>query len=206
MFKLVATIFMCLYVSSSGAVEKVNFTLIYETRCPYSVEFIFDQLYPGYQKIGEYLNVTLLPYARENEADGGITCQHGDNECYISRAQVCSLKDSAITQELQVEFLHCSEQGVYDSRNVTDADIQQCLTSVLPNISWDTVKTCIEGEESTNLLKDIYDIAVAYGRTYVPYLIFNEQHDQDLENKARGDFVAAVCSLLTSPPAVCQSN
>ena len=42
--------------------DKVNLELYYESLCPDCRNFITEQVYPAAQKVGEILNVTLVPY------------------------------------------------------------------------------------------------------------------------------------------------
>lgn len=42
----------------------VKVTLYYETLCPFSIKFINDQLYPGYQKLGNVLSLELIPFGK----------------------------------------------------------------------------------------------------------------------------------------------
>lgn len=43
---------------------KVKIDVYYETLCPDSIQFIRRQLYPTYQKIGEIMDISLIPYGK----------------------------------------------------------------------------------------------------------------------------------------------
>ena len=40
----------------------VGLQVYYECLCPDSVDFIVDQLYPAYQKLGQYLDIKYIPF------------------------------------------------------------------------------------------------------------------------------------------------
>ena len=40
----------------------VQVQVYYETLCPYSIEFISQQLYPTFQNLGQYLDIEFIPY------------------------------------------------------------------------------------------------------------------------------------------------
>ena len=40
----------------------VQIQVYYETLCPDSIRFVAEQLYPTYQKLGQYLNIEFIPY------------------------------------------------------------------------------------------------------------------------------------------------
>ena len=40
----------------------VQVQVYYETLCPYSIDFINQQLYPTYQNLGQYLDIEFIPY------------------------------------------------------------------------------------------------------------------------------------------------
>lgn len=65
------------------------------------------------------------------------------------------------------------------------------------------MKTCADGNESTDLLVEYGKITKAALVKYVPHIIFNDVFNQTLEHKARGDFVGTVCSLLEKKPSGC---
>jgi interferon gamma-inducible protein 30 len=65
----------------------VNFTLYYETLCPYCRQFIVGQVSKAYQTILDIVNITLVPYGNAHETYQPATqryqfvCQHGADEC-----------------------------------------------------------------------------------------------------------------------------
>lgn len=63
---------------------KYSLTVLYETHCPYSQQFIAQQLYPIlYQQYGERVDITVVPWGNaQRNAEGVVECQHGPQECH----------------------------------------------------------------------------------------------------------------------------
>ena len=70
-----------------AANDKVNFSLYYETLCPYCRQFITNQLSRAYDNILDIINITIIPYGNAHEIFDTtsqtykFTCQHGPDEC-----------------------------------------------------------------------------------------------------------------------------
>lgn len=80
---------------STTEAPKVAFTLYYESLCPDCQQFIGQQLYPTYLKIGQIINLTLVPYGNAQEFRRGdkwvFECQHGPHECEGNLIETCAL-------------------------------------------------------------------------------------------------------------------
>ncbi len=65
----------------------MNFSLYYETLCPYCRQFIAQQLFKAYNTILDIINITIVPYGNAHEIYDAttrryeFTCQHGADEC-----------------------------------------------------------------------------------------------------------------------------
>merc|ERR1711894_623546 len=96
---MILNIFVIIFLVSNvsaAAVEaevSVSIEIYYESLCPYSRQYIIDQLYPTYNSdLGKYLDVELFPIALHYAPDGSggwnFECQHGNyegvKECYSS--------------------------------------------------------------------------------------------------------------------------
>jgi hypothetical protein len=70
-----------------AANDKVNFSLYYETLCPYCRGFITEQLFKAYNTILDIVNINIIPYGNAHETYDITTklyefvCQHGADEC-----------------------------------------------------------------------------------------------------------------------------
>jgi len=58
--------FICLYQQIVKCEEssKVKIDVYYETLCPDSIQFIRRQLYPTFNKIGQIMDINLVPYGK----------------------------------------------------------------------------------------------------------------------------------------------
>jgi len=79
--------------------DKVNFSLYYETLCPYCRQFIVAQLSKAYETILDIINITIVPYGNAHETYDSssqlykFTCQHGPQECLGNLVHVKTKKD-----------------------------------------------------------------------------------------------------------------
>lgn len=105
-------------------------SLYYESLCPDSVRFVVGQLYPGYEKLGDVLDLDFVPYgfatvriciafifsqsinlfvflkSRMADKRWYFSCQHGPHECYGNKLQACSLQQN-VTQKVHMNFINC---------------------------------------------------------------------------------------------------
>lgn len=42
--------------------DSIKISVYYESLCPYCVDFINKELYPGYQKIGDIVDIEMIPF------------------------------------------------------------------------------------------------------------------------------------------------
>lgn len=54
-----------------------------------------------------------------------MSCQHGENECFISKAQACAFRNAS--QKRRVDFLYCTEVNLWDQDedDIIDDDITE---------------------------------------------------------------------------------
>merc|ERR1712058_181150 len=63
--------------------EKPLLSVYYESLCPYSRQFIREEVWPTYELMGEYFDVEFIAYGNARttgspgDEDFAITCQHG---------------------------------------------------------------------------------------------------------------------------------
>ena len=105
-----AIIFLVNNMVSTEETE-VAIKIYYESLCPYSRQYVIDQLYPTYNsELGKYLNIELFPIALHYTPDGSggwnFECQHGNNECVGNQYQVC-LIDQIKEESIQIAALNC---------------------------------------------------------------------------------------------------
>merc|ERR1711887_234656 len=69
----------------------------YESLCPYSRQFIREEVFPAYQDLSDYFDVFFVAYGNAEttgslESGFSISCQHGQRECEGNEVQACTVK------------------------------------------------------------------------------------------------------------------
>ncbi|KAJ8962107.1 hypothetical protein NQ318_018061 [Aromia moschata] len=183
--------------------DTVKVSLYYEALCPYSHEFIANQLYPGYETIGDFLELELIPYGKAKHKrvhdKWQLTCQHGPKECYANKIQACVLGQN-YTQQESMNFIGCVMSTENPEQN---ANARKCANK--NKLSWRTIKTCANGEEGKQLLAHFGDITGKLNPPleYVPHILFNGVYQESTEDAARDDFLKTVCNMFNEKPEGC---
>merc|ERR1711971_1301387 len=120
----------------SGSVSEapVKVSVYYESLCPDSQLFVYDQLAPTFEIFGpEELVVDLKPFGKANwtESNGSwdFTCQHGPRECYNNMVQACILNQVPNTEE-HVPLIGCiMSTGVIGSEDACLEELGITTTS-----------------------------------------------------------------------------
>jgi len=183
--------------------KPVNLTLAYESLCPGCRHFIQTQLWPVYQELKDFLTVDLLPYGNAHEfynAKSGkwvFECQHGPKECKGNLIESCAIFITKRDESKYLPYIHCLE--VNDPVN----DAMKCANKT--GLDWDRMQECIDGSEG-----NVYQHAIATEtpkHNYVPWVIFNGIHNEEIENRALTNFKKLVCDSIQGPkPAPCVST
>nr|XP_023029316.1 GILT-like protein 1 [Leptinotarsa decemlineata] len=183
--------------------DTVKVSLYYEALCPYSEEFITDQLYPGYQVLGNALTVEMIPYGKAKRKkvnnEWKIVCQHGPKECYANKIQACVLGLNH-TQSESLNFIDCV-MSTGNPQNKKYA--KKCANK--NKLSWRDIKTCVTDKQGTQLIEKFGEKTdnLIPKLEYVPHILFNDKFDEVLENDARNDFLETVCKMFTEKPNGC---
>ncbi|XP_054746931.1 GILT-like protein F37H8.5 [Anastrepha obliqua] len=175
---------------STQAVDanKLNVTILYESLCPDSVNFMIKQLAPAYEKLKGNLNVNLVPFGKSRSVNGGsqFYCQHGPPECSGNLLQSCVLNQES-TQDQRVRFAICQ------MRSRDKQSVEECTDLV--GLSSD-ISDCVD----TNLGKQLQLLAEQvtnqYSLKFVPTIIYDGVFNQLLQDASFFDFHSTVCVLL----------
>ncbi|CAH1153261.1 unnamed protein product [Phaedon cochleariae] len=193
---------VCTFASSNSQ-DTVKVSLYYEALCPYSQEFIKDQLFPGYQVLGDVLDLDLVPYgkAKMSNINGKwkLTCQHGPKECFGNKIQACVL-DLNYTQAKSMNFIGC----VMSTETPENKKIaKKCAEK--NKLSWTDIKLCMNGEQVNEIMEKMGNKTnnLEPKMMYVPYILFNDIHDDDVEDEARENFLKTVCKMFKNKPPGC---
>lgn len=179
-----------LFSQLSLAARPVEVRLLYEAYCGYSQRFILKQLDPAVRQIGDIMNITLIPFGNARVYDGGVTCQHGEDECEAMMWSNCAIKLYPDFAQ-HWPFIYC--QMNEDQRE--NAEIGKCAEEAALNYT--QLEECFENDGK--------DLLIAAGNKNtkhpgVPYVFIGETADQQAIN----NFEWEVCRAYTgNPPKGC---
>ena len=184
----------------------VNFTLYFESECPFCREFIITQLYPTFKSIGDIMRLTLVPYGNAREKKVGdkwvFTCQHGEGECYGNLIETCAIHFNNITS--YVPFIFCVEK----SPSGVKASAPKCAEKF--GLDYDKIISCVEGPLGNQLEHEmaLKTEGLQPPRKYVPWVTLNGFHTKKIQNEAMKDLKGLICETYQgSPkPKACQDN
>ncbi|XP_078411981.1 gamma-interferon-inducible lysosomal thiol reductase-like isoform X1 [Cetorhinus maximus] len=171
----------------------VQISLFYETSCPDCRDFVVNQLCPTWFRLKEVVNITLIPFGNAEEIREGqnwqFRCQHGETECQGNIIQTCMmhyLKNA--TSYMPV--ICCMESA---SSVLTEA--QRCLQVHEPTVFWDTINSCVNGDQGNELMHQNAQMTNELDppHNYVPWVLINEEHSEDLQHQAETDLFNLLC-------------
>ncbi|XP_076059904.1 gamma-interferon-inducible lysosomal thiol reductase-like [Oratosquilla oratoria] len=184
----------------------VKVHVYYETLCPYSRDFIVNQLYPTWTKVKEIMDVEMFPFGNAKffpSGDGwGFKCQHGDDECKTNMIHACA-KTKFNDINIEMEFIMCLLSSNYPPNAGA-----KCATQV--NKDWHPIENCINGLEGQELL---HQVGVQQQQLnpklyFVPWIIVNDFFSEAQVSQCQQDLLEVVCSKYEGPnwPAECKDS
>merc|ERR1711970_1253975 len=189
-------------LATTQAADPVKVELYYETLCPYSIDFIIDQLYPTWKEIGEIMEVAMFPFGNAHYSQHGdgwsFTCQHGKDECKANMIHACAQKKFNDIN-IEMEFVNCMEGSNWPPNAGAT-----CAAQV--GQDWDPIEACINSVEGENLL---HAVAVKQEQLspslyYVPWIIVNDFWSDDQVGDCQTNLKRVVCDKYTgTKPAAC---
>lgn len=170
--------------------------LYYESFCPGCRAFINTMLYPAFDKLRDsgIMKIAIYPYGNAHESknpDGTwkFDCQHGEPECVGNMLEVCIMKHLNWDTDMYLPVISCME-GADDPV----ASAKGCI-SALSSISYDAVKKCASGKEGNKLehAMGAKTESLDPAHNYVPWIVINGEHTDDLQTRAQTNLVSLVC-------------
>ncbi|XWS67282.1 hypothetical protein CRYUN_Cryun05aG0274300 [Craigia yunnanensis] len=177
--------------------KKVNLSLYYESLCPYCRSFILSQLVKVFNTdLLNIINLRLVPWgnAQVVKPNKTITCQHGEDECYLNTIHACAIN---IWPDLRkhFNFIYCIEnQGLHikEGQQSAGADAVWKACSARLGMDQKLIKNCYDSGYGRKLLlqyaTETNDLHPKH--LYVPWVTVNNQPLYDkYEN-----FITYVCN------------
>jgi len=130
---------------SQNGDKPVHIDIYYETKCPFSQQFIDGEVKPALADptcVFQHVHINWEPYGNVQDTGGALVCQHGGDECFGNKLHLCAKKefrgnDEGLNQWItcHVSFLSASPanraQDIGGYQNCPGADAQkltQCAT------------------------------------------------------------------------------
>lgn len=186
----------------------VQLSLYYESLCPACRGFLVQQLFTTWLLLPvEVLNITLVPYgnAQERNVSGKwqFQCQHGSEECLGNMLQACLMHEAQnFTTYFPVIF--CMESGSSATKN-----LKACLQLYAPQLDAGRITACAQGELGAALMHRNAQLTDALDppHQYVPWVVINGKHTDELQAQAQSSLLRLVCQLYQGDkPEACEDT
>ncbi|XP_053186265.1 gamma-interferon-inducible lysosomal thiol reductase-like [Scomber japonicus] len=180
--------------------DPVEIGFYYESLCPGCRGFFTQMLFPTWIMLGDIMAVNLVPYGNAQEKPDGqkykYECQHGEPECLGNMIETCLLNMT----EYSPLIIFCMESSADVIKSA-----QGCAQIYAPDLSWDSVMSCVKGDQGNQLMHQnaLETGALKPPHEYVPWITINGEHTEDLQNKAMSSLFTLVCGMYkgTKPEA-----
>jgi len=177
---------------------KVVVDLYYESQCPGCKQAITTSFKDAVAADGffDMATLNLMPYgnAHETQTSSGswdFTCQHGEAECQWNLVESCS-KNLISCPYKSFEFINCIETS--DTGTNYEELAKSCATSTNVDEIED-ILTCYNGEDAVKYEHEIAQAteALSPAHTYVPWVVAQGVHDDDVQDAVTGNLLKYVC-------------
>lgn len=170
---------------------KLDIGLYYESYCPFCQSFFEEQLAPSYECTSQMIDLTLVPYGNARYTGSGpykFTCQHGPDECVGNNFESAILHLANFSTAFNV--IACLEE----SRKAAEvASQQKCTTQY--GMDFDEVTALANSDKGNELQYQfaLQTAALTPAHQYVPWVTFNNTHDESTQSKMQSNFLGWVC-------------
>ncbi|NXK89419.1 GILT reductase, partial [Formicarius rufipectus] len=178
------------------AATPVQLSLYYESLCPACRQFLVLELFPTWLLLpSEMLNITLVPYgnAQERNVSGkwSFQCQHGPEECLGNMIEAC-LMHEAKNFSTYFPVIFCLESGSSVTKN-----LEACLQVYAPELDRGRIAACVQGDTGLALMHQNAQLTEALSppHQYVPWIVINGKHTDELQAQAEASLLGLVCHL-----------
>lgn len=190
------------FISAADA-SAVQVTVYYESRCSDSAAFIYRQLWPAYERLGDsVLNLTWVPFGKAvsiatkwNRTD--YVCQHGVEECLGNNMQAFFLLDNTKSANITNNFIYCQMNL---DKTVGDL-LHDCADQL--GIDWHPIEQCANDQHVYPSYLDGFEkatLALENPVRSVPFVTI----DGVQNDSAISSFLPAVCAAYKgNKPAPC---
>ncbi|CAB3244422.1 unnamed protein product [Arctia plantaginis] len=188
----------------TGAPQKIQLTVYYESQCPDSKDFIVNELQPALTLLHNYLILKLIPFGKAKSIDNTyFECQHGPTECTGNMVQSCALhvmKESGANDRKMLDYVVCEMK--------TEAGTTRNLWCVKKaRVNENLVTSCLSSRMGTELLLRNEDLTKLVSPTFIPTITIDGIFDQGVQDSGIQDLIGTLCSYREDmPPCVQHYN
>ncbi|KAM3132334.1 oxidoreductase activity protein [Paramecium bursaria] len=119
-------------------------------------------------------------------------CQHGEVECYGNRLETCA--QQLLSWKEQLKLLGCMHGVKRKSIDDYDQAIVNCLKD--DDCALEKTAQCMKEKVSNYLQHKAADITLAQNLTFVPWIVIDGVHDDELDASIRQDFMKWLCQYV----------
>ncbi|XP_045101165.1 gamma-interferon-inducible lysosomal thiol reductase-like [Portunus trituberculatus] len=193
-------------VAAVSASDPVKIHLYYETLCPYSIDFVVNQLYKTWTLVKDIMEVEMFPFGNAEyypDGDGwSFKCQHGSDECRGNMIHACA-KDHFKDINIEMEFVNCLLSADYPPNAGA-----KCAAQV--GQDWTPLEECVNSVTGQNLL---HEVALQQENLhpklyFVPWIIVDDEFSEEQVGACQTNLLKVVCDKYTgaSRPAACDTS
>ncbi|XP_077499248.1 uncharacterized protein LOC144110279 [Amblyomma americanum] len=186
--------------------KKISLQVVYECHCPRSRRFIVSQLLPVYEKLRDYMHLTLLPASRaENKTAGNdstsddVQCRRGKDECHSNMVQTCVLNHVQETLTA-VRIIACMSRSP-DPHRVG----RVCV--VKHGIEWKLIDACVTDKGKLYMVevgKKAWRVTGGVGS--VPLVSVQGETTYAIQVEAQTNLLGVVCDRLHHNHTACAGS
>ncbi|XP_068248936.1 gamma-interferon-inducible lysosomal thiol reductase-like isoform X1 [Palaemon carinicauda] len=187
---------------SNATTPKVKVGVFYESLCPYSRNFVVNQLYPTWRSLSQIMTVDLNAYGKSHITTEGdvypIKCQHGPAECQGNKLLTCAKKYVEADDDF-IAFSHC----VMDEYTALKAG-PGCANRI--GIDYTVLDACVQNGEGDRLLYDLSlkQSALLPPLNHVPWILIDDVYTSVMNYESEKNLRQVVCNAYKGPtPSEC---
>uniref|UniRef100_A0A023FUQ0 Gamma-interferon inducible lysosomal thiol reductase n=1 Tax=Amblyomma cajennense TaxID=34607 RepID=A0A023FUQ0_AMBCJ len=187
------------------SVKKISLQVVYECHCPRSRRFIVSQLLPVYEKLRDYMNLTLLPASRAhnktagNDSTSDVQCRRGKDECHSNMVQTCVLNHVEETLTA-VRIIACMSKSP-DPHRVG----RVCV--VKHGIQWKLIDACVTDKGKLYMVevgKKAWSVTGGVGN--VPLVSVQGEASYAIQVEAQTNLLGVVCDRMHHNHTACAGS
>lgn len=137
--------------------DAVDVNVYYETDCPYSQQFIIDEVKPLIDQpncLAPRVRFHWYAYGMATrDAAGNMNCQHGEDECKGNRVQLCAKQKFGTNARGLTKFIVCHEIEIRDNKMPADdaTSVEKCAAEAGFAGQGAELISCSQGSTSVQL-------------------------------------------------------